>query len=257
VKAVVLVSNSPGGGAAASERLYMATSRTAAQMPVVASVDAMAASGAYYAVAPAGHIFAKPSSLVGSVGVWTMTPTEIQPIDDVIATGPEKLSGGSERDWVYRVESLRRAFVGAVVESRGESLELSREELSQAGLYSGGQAVQTGLVDSIGGLSEAIRKAAEEAGLDGYDVEVMRSDADGASTKFISRTNFVASDASDKELVSPTYFVGSLSSEPSVPNVLMLPPSVLAAAEGSNASATPASRANVSRTNATVAEVAP
>jgi protease-4 len=227
IDAVVLVSNSPGGAASASETLYLEVSRTAEQMPVVASVDAMAASGSYYAIAPTDHIYAKPSSLVGSVGVFVTKPTDPQPLDQVVASGPKKLSGGNERDWSYKTESLRRAFVGAVFESRGDALTISRQELSKANLVTGAQAVRNGMADDIGGTSEAISDAARRAGLDDYRVKVLRPD--GGSV-FISRTNYVASDAADKRLVSPTYFVGTLGEDPTVPNVLMLPPSVVAAA---------------------------
>lgn len=238
IDAVVLVSNSPGGGASASETLYLEVSRTAEQMPVVASVDAMAASGAYYAIAPADHVYAKPSSLVGSVGVFVQRPQDPQPIDEVVASGPKKLSGGNERDWSYKTESLRRAFVGAVFASRGDNLTISEEELSKAGLFTGAQAVENGMADEVGGSSEAIRAAADRAGLDDYRVKVLRP---GGEAVFISRANYVASGTEDKRLVSPNYFVGSLTEEPTVPNVLMLPPSVLAASadEASGPTAAP------------------
>jgi protease-4 len=233
VDAVVLLANSPGGGASASETLYLEVARTAEQMPVVASVDALAASGAYYAAVPADRVYTKPSSLVGSVGVFTSTPNQLQPIDEVIASGPDKLSGGSQRDWLYKTESLRRAFVGAVYENRGENITLSRAELSQAGLYTGAQAVDRGLADEIGGLSAAIRDAAQRADLEDYDVEVLRGDA---TATFLTRAAFVASDAPDKRMVEPGYFVGS-PADAAAPNVVMLPPSVVAAAVDDDARA--------------------
>lgn len=227
IEAVVLVSNSPGGGAAASETLHLEVSRTARQMPVVASVDAMAASGAYYAIAPSDHIYTKPSSLVGSVGVFATRPTDPQPIDSVIASGPKKLSSGNERDWSYKVESLRLAFVGAVVTAREDNLTLSQAELSKGNLYTGGTAVRNGLADDIGGTPQAIDRAARMAGMDDYEVRVLRPTN---TTLFVSRTNYVASSAADKRMVSPTYFVGTVGSAPTVPNVVMMPPSVVAAA---------------------------
>lgn len=238
IKAVVLVSNSPGGSASASETMYMEVARTAEQMPVVGYVDAMAASGAYYALAPSDHITAKPSSLVGSVGVFAVTPADPQPLDEVIATGPDKLSGGDERAWMHKTESLRHAFVGAVVEHRGDRLELSRAEVSEASLYTGGEAVNNGIVDDIGSLRDSVREAAARADLDDYDVEVLRPERDeNASAKFMTRTNYVASDDPDKELVSPSYFLGELGTDPAVPYIVMVPPSVFAAT-ASDANAT-------------------
>ena len=235
VEAVVLLANSGGGGAAASEELYLQTKRTADEMPLVTSVDASAASGAYYTIAPSDHIYAKPSSTVGSVGVLATTPQELEPTGLISTTGPNKLTGGDEREFNYILESLGNAFVGAVFEQRGDRLELSRSELEQARIYSGTQAVQNGMVDSIGGRQAAIEHAAEEAGLDNYDVQIMRP---GGSSRFLSRSNYVASNASDKEMVSAEYLYGE---DPAEPIFLMVPATYLGTAE--NGSATPPTNA--------------
>ncbi|WP_162562550.1 S49 family peptidase [Salinigranum rubrum] len=218
IKAVVLVSNSGGGSAAASERMYLQTKRTAQQMPVVASVDATSASGAYYTIAPSDVIYAKPASVVGSVGVLGTLPQDLEPNDIVGTTGPNKLSGGDSREFFSVLESLRRAFVGAVFESRGDRLQLTPAELSQAQIYSGSQAVQNGLVDEIGDRQAAIDRAAAEANLDSYEVRTLRPD--GQTFRFVSRSNYLASDAPNKEMVDFEYFAG----EPGTgPTFLMMP----------------------------------
>lgn len=222
VKAVVLRMNTPGGSAPASETLYMAVSRTAEEMPVVASVGAMSASGGYYAMAPADQIYTKPAALVGSVGVFFIAPAPLNPIDQIITTGPNKLSGADQREWEYKVESLRRAFAGAVVESRGDRLRLSEEQVSHAKLYTGGEAVQNGMADEIGSLRDAIERAANEAGLGKYDVQVMQRDG---TVYFLTRANYLAASAEDKQMVEPTYFTGE--GEIRGPNALMLPPEVV------------------------------
>jgi protease-4 len=221
IKAVVLLVNSGGGGAAASEEMYLQTKRTAQQMPVITSVDASAASGAYYTIAPSDHIYAKPASTVGSVGVLATTPTALEPTAIISTTGPNKLTGGDDREFNYILESLGNAFVGAVFEQRGDELELSRTELEQARIYSGAQAVQNGLVDSIGGRQAAVEHAANEAGLDNYDVRVMRPDG---TARFLSRSNYIASTAPDKEMVSAEYLYGE---DPSGPVFLMVPATYL------------------------------
>jgi protease-4 len=217
VKAVVLLVNSGGGGAAASEELYLQTKRTSQEMPLVTSVDASAASGAYYTIAPSDRIYAKPASTVGSVGVLATTPTALEPITLISTTGPNKLTGGDEREFNYILESLGNAFIGAVFEQRGDRLELSRTELEQARIYSGSQAVQNGLVDSIGGRQAAVEHAADEAGLDRYNVRVMRPDG---TARFLSRSNYVASTAPNKTMVSAEYLYGE---DPSSPVFLMVP----------------------------------
>lgn len=215
IDAVVLVVNSGGGGAAASEELYFQTKRTAAAKPLVTSIDGAAASGAYYASAPSDYIYTKPASIVGSVGVLAPLPTELEPNDIVGTTGPNKLTGGDKREFLYTIESLQRAFVGAVQQQRGENLTLSRSELEQARIYSGAQAVQNGLADEIGDRGAAVRKAAEIAGLDNYDVRVLTpgGEAGEGSTKYISQAAYLASDLPDKQKVSIEHYAGN-GSEP-------------------------------------------
>jgi protease-4 len=212
IKAVVLVSNSGGGSASASETMYLQTKRTARQKPVVASIDATSASGAYYTIAPARAIYAKPSSIVGSVGVLGTIPRNLEPNDIVGTTGPNKLSGGDSREFFSILESLRRAFVGAVYESRGDRIELTRAELTQAQIYSGSQAVQNGLADEIGDRQAAIERAAEEANLDSYEVRTLRPS--GQTVRFVSRNNYLASEAPNKEMVDFEYFAGEPGSGP-------------------------------------------
>jgi protease-4 len=219
IDAVVIVANSGGGGAATSEELYLQTKRTAEEMPVVTSVQASALSGAYYTVAPSDRIYAKPASLVGSVGVLANAPVDQEPNDIVATTGPNKLSGGSEREFYYILESLGNAFYNAVESQRDGRLKLSRTELAQARIYSGAQAVENGMADEIGGQQAAIADAAERAGLDDYDVEVLRP---GGTAQFLSRGNYLGADVPNKTMVGPDYVIDD---EGSSPTFLMLPAS--------------------------------
>jgi len=169
IKAIVLDVDSPGGTASASEQLYLAVKRTAGEMPVVASVSGTAASGAYYTVAPADEIYVTPASIVGSVGVRATIPSEGTPPGEVV-TGPDKGTTSTEAEVRQRVETLRRAFVGSVFAERGEQLELSREELSYAKVYSGARGTELGLADETAGIDSAINDAASMANLDSYGV---------------------------------------------------------------------------------------
>lgn len=222
IDAVVLAVNSGGGGAAASEEMYFAVKRTTEQseMPVVATVDAAAASGAYYTIAPSDQIYVKPASTVGSVGVLANLPNDAEPNDIVGATGPNKLSGSDTREFLYILDSLQTAFGNAVLEQRGENLTLSRTDLLQARVYSGGQAVQLGLADQIGDREAAIRAAARRAGLDSYSVRVLQSD--NQTVRYLSRSAYLASDRPTKRLVPPGRLVGN---ETGGPVFLMVGPS--------------------------------
>lgn len=226
IDAVVLRVSSPGGGASASETMYFEVRRTAQQMPVVTSVNSMAASGGYYAAVPSDEIFVNPSTLIGSVGVITVAPQSLDPLDELITSGPDKLTGSDRREWFHKIESIKRAFVGAVVHNREEQLELSREEVAYAKLYSGSEAVSNGMADRIGGIDAAIKRAASMAGLTRYNVKVIGYDD---TVSFLTRSNYVASDAPDKEIVPPSTMITKPSNSVA-PNVLMLPRSVVRAA---------------------------
>lgn len=221
VEAVVLVVNSPGGAASASEAQFLAVRRLAEEKPVVASVGALAASGAYYTIVPSDRIFVTPSSIVGSVGVLTTLPREVEPNDQILTTGPNKLGTDSEREFKYRAETLKRAFANAVVAHRGDELALSRGELTEAGTFSGAVAVRNGLADAVGGRETAIAFAAEQAGLERYRVRVYRGNE---TPRFVSRAAYVASDAPDKRLRDPAYLTGIGGTGTAAGNYLMIPP---------------------------------
>lgn len=251
IDAVVIVVNSGGGSAAASEELYLQTKRTARDMPVIASVDASAASGAYYTIAPSDQIYAKPASLVGSVGVLANAPQSVEPNNLVGTTGSNKLAGFDDRSFYYLLENLGNSFYNAVETQRGDRLELSRAELAQAEIYSGTQAVENGMADRVGGRQAAVTAAAEEAGLDDYEVRTLRPRGE---TVFLSRNNYLAADAPNGRMVSSDYF---LDEDDDSPTFLMLPASYLGT---DDESAEPATAANATRTTtpaAGTAEVAP
>jgi protease-4 len=178
VAAVVLRIDSPGGPVTSSEEFYLAVNRTASEMPVVAYVEGLAASGGYYGIAPADTIFVKPSSTVGSIGVIVQAPLNAveqaeQQRETFVRTGPDKaqISPDSIRD---ELELLQRAFVGTVMRHRGDELRLSRDEVANADVYLGPEAVRNGFADRIGDTESAIQRAARLAeGIQGnrYDVE--------------------------------------------------------------------------------------
>ena len=111
----------------------------------------------------------------------------------------------------------------AVMTSRGDALELSRAELTEAGVYSGAVAVENGMADTIGGRATAVAAAAERAGVDDYTVEVYRG---GATPRFVSQAAYVASDAPNKTLVSPSYLTGIGTEASTYGTFLMVPPRV-------------------------------
>ena len=170
IKAVVIKLTSPGGGAAASEHLYIETRKLREEKPVVLVMNGLVASGGYMMSLGASHTYAKPSSLVGNVGVVSSAGPLIPPLpgENVVFSGPHKLDGSSRRDWIGMVDQLKSAFAQTVISERGDRLRISRDELIEGRLYPGVEAVRLGLVDEIGSDSDANRKAAELAGISNY-----------------------------------------------------------------------------------------
>ena len=169
VKAVVLVINSPGGSAAYSEELFLDVLDTRREMPVIASIDLLAASGAYYMAAAANEIYAKPTSAVGSVGVIASLPGDIFIDEDLLTTGPYKAFGGTRDGYVRQIERAKLAFLDAVQVGRGDRLTIDLETLSRAEIYTGVQAKELGLIDSLASGEEALRRAAALAGVRRYE----------------------------------------------------------------------------------------
>ena len=170
IKAVVIKLTTPGGRAAASENLYLETRKLREEKPVVLVMNGLVASGGYMMAMGTTQSYAKPSSLVGNVGVVSSAGPLIPflPDEDAVFSGPHKLEGASRRDWIGMVDQLKSSFAQIVISERGDRLRISRDELVEGRLYSGIDAVRLGLADEIGGDSDAIQKAAELAGISNY-----------------------------------------------------------------------------------------
>ena len=169
VKGVVLRINSPGGSALASDLLWRAVSRLQKEKPVVVSMGDTAASGGFYMAAPAGRIFATPGTLTGSIGV-VGGKFSIGPLYERLGIHKQAIERGrhsgihasdrpfSETERVrlqQAMDSHYRAFVDKVAE--GRSLEPEQADAAAHGrVWSGRLGREIGLVDTLGGLREAI-----------------------------------------------------------------------------------------------------
>jgi protease-4 len=170
IRAVVVQLDSPGGEVVASQQLYLALQDLRRQMPVVGSIDSMAASGAFYAAMGTDPIFAKPSSTVGNVGVWGYIPPDLGVNDVILASGPFKLTASNRDEFLRSIEGIKKEFLETVFSQRGDRAKISRVELSYGLAYSGRDAVQMGLIDYLGGETEATERAASQAGIANYRV---------------------------------------------------------------------------------------
>ena len=180
IKAIVLHVNSPGGEVAISQEIYDAVVRARESKPVVVSMAAIAASGGYYVSCGADRIMANPGTLVGSIGVIMQFSTFGGLMDKVgmsmetVKSGELKDVGNISREMTDKEELMLQSvvmdtyeqFVGVVAEGRG----MEKEEvypLADGSVFTGLQAYNHGLVDSLGGLREAIGLAADLAGIEG------------------------------------------------------------------------------------------
>jgi protease-4 len=180
IKALVVRVDSPGGSALASEQIRQALlAAKAKKIPVVVSMGNVAASGGYWVSTPGDYVFAEPSTITGSIGVFGVLPSFEGTLaklgvgaDGVKTTPlsgePDFLKGPSpEADALIQagVEQVYRKFLGIVSQARGKS-PADIDRIAQGRVWDGGTARQLGLVDGFGGMDEAIVKAAELAKLD-------------------------------------------------------------------------------------------
>ena len=179
VKALVVRIDSPGGSVLASERIRWALLEAKSKkIPVVVSMGDVAASGGYWVSTPADFVYAEPSTITGSIGVFGVLPSfqgTLQKLgigaDGVKTTPlsgePDLLKGPSpeaSRLLQTGVESIYGRFLGIVAEARHKTPQ-DVDRIAQGRVWDGGTARQLGLIDGFGGMSDAIAKAAELAKL--------------------------------------------------------------------------------------------
>ena len=170
IKAVVLVFESPGGTVVDTEAVYFELTKLREKKPVVTAVNAMAASGAYYLSANTDYIYAKPTSLVGNIGVIGYLPPAPFIIEDIITTGPYKLFGAPRDADMRQIEMVKQGFFEAVNLGRGDKLTAGPEIIFSGQIWVGVDALRLGVIDAIGGEAEAAQKAAELAKIANYQV---------------------------------------------------------------------------------------
>ena len=178
--AVVLDIDSPGGGAAASEALYLAAKRLSDKKPVAAAIRGVGASGGYMIACAANPIFALPTSVVGSIGVIWTAPMISEALDRVgvkmrtRAAGEYKDMGSLFRETTPEedekldalIQSVYERFVDIVAEGRPELSRDQVADLASGEIHTGAEAHELGLVDQLGDLSDAVEWAANAAGIE-------------------------------------------------------------------------------------------
>jgi protease-4 len=182
VKAIVLRINSPGGGAAASQEIFhqVLTLRDQNKKPIVASIETVGASGAYYIASACDKIYANQASVVGSIGVileWTnygelLKWAHLKPVR--LKAGELKDIGDPTRDMTPAEQAYLQTLVDNMHQQFIHDVAIGRHvdtkklaPLADGRVWTGDQALPLGLIDANGGLRDAIMDTAKQVGIKG------------------------------------------------------------------------------------------
>lgn len=180
IQAIVLRVNSPGGGVGPSQEIYEEVRKLRGKKVVVTSMGALAASGGYYIACASEKIYANPGTITGSIGV-IMNFVNVRDLVEkigirgmVVKSGEYKDIGSPVRDMKPGerrllqgvIDNVHAQFVNAVAEGRG----LDRKQvlaIADGRIFSGEQARELGLVDTLGNLQDAVEEAGRMAKIEG------------------------------------------------------------------------------------------
>lgn len=202
IKAVVLRINTGGGSAYASEQIWHSMKQLKAKKPVVVSMGGMAASGGYYISCIGNYIYAEPTTLTGSIGIFGMFPDASQLLTEKLGVKFEEIKTNkfatfgsmsrpiNEEEMAYLNRYIERGydlFRSRVAEGRKMSVD-EVEKIAQGHVWLGQNALKIKLVDALGGLDDAIKKAAELAKIEEYH-SVAYPEAEGWETQLLNKFN--------------------------------------------------------------------
>ncbi|MDO6759350.1 signal peptide peptidase SppA [Tamlana sp. 2_MG-2023] len=184
VKAVVLRINSPGGSALASELIWREIELTKKVKPVIVSMGDLAASGGYYIASNANKIIAEPSTITGSIGVFGMLPNGKQLSENMGINAEQVITNKNAVTYSFfePLNEEQRAFIKEGIidiydlfSTRvADGRNLTREQveaIAQGRVWTGADAISIGLVDELGGLDLALKRAAETAEIEKYRID--------------------------------------------------------------------------------------
>ena len=213
VKAVVIRVNSPGGSAYASEQIWHQIEELKAKKPVVVSMGGYAASGGYYISCGANYIFAEPTTLTGSIGIFGVLPDRSELMTkklglkfDEVKTNKNANFGASSRPFNAEELGLLQGYINRGYElfrkrvADGRKMTVEQiEENAQGHVFTGEDALKIKLVDELGGLDKAVAKAAKLAKLDEYHTTPYPASPD-LMEQLLNKTNSGSGNYLDEQL---------------------------------------------------------
>jgi len=187
IKAIIIHVNSPGGGVAASEEIYRAVKRIRDEKKkrIVASIESVGASGAYYVSAGTNKIFADNGSIVGSIGVitewvnygdlmrWAKLKPEVLKVGEYKDTGdPSREMTPAERQYIQSlIDNMYGQFVQAVADGRHAKFD-DIKSVADGRVWTGQEALSMHLIDQVGDFQDAVNDTAKAVGIKGEPVLV-------------------------------------------------------------------------------------
>ena len=183
IKAVVLRVNSPGGSAFGSEQIWYALNKVKANKPLIVSMGGYAASGGYYISCIADTIVAQPNTITGSIGIFGLIPNAQGLVNklglsfDGVKTNEMSNFGELFRPMSEQERSLMQGkvnrgyelFVKRCADGRSMSIDAIKS-IAEGRVWTGEQALENGLVDTLGNLNDALAIAIEKSGVEEYEV---------------------------------------------------------------------------------------
>ena len=181
VKAIVLRINSPGGVFQAADMMWREITLATKQKPVIASMADYAASGGYYLAMGCDTIVTRPTTITGSIGVFSVLFDLSKFLGDKIGITSEEVKTGEigelvtvtrpltevEKDiWQKQTDAVYETFTSKAAEGRSMS-QADLKKIASGRVWTGSQAKDNGLADVLGGLDDAVRIAAQKAGVSG------------------------------------------------------------------------------------------
>ena len=185
VKAIVMRVNSPGGSAVASEVIRREVERAAKEKPLIVSMGNYAASGGYWISSSSDYIFADPTTLTGSIGVFGTVPNLKGFFNDKLGLTFDEVKTNENSDFgsiakplsPYQMKMMQKHVTDTyddfitLVSTERELRKTFVDSIAQGRVWSGDDAIELGLVDELGGIEEAVAYAAKKANLESYSIK--------------------------------------------------------------------------------------
>lgn len=219
VKAIVMRVNSPGGSAVASEVIRREVELAAKEKPFIVSMGNYAASGGYWISSSSDYIFADPTTLTGSIGVFGTVPNLKGFLNDKLGLTFDEVKTNENSDFgsiakplsPYQMKMMQKHVTDTyddfitLVSTERNLRKTFVDSIAQGRVWSGDNAIELGLVDELGGIEEAIAYAAKQAGLESYSIKEYPEQEDFFESLFKTETQEYYTKTLMKKNLGETY----------------------------------------------------